>query len=54
MILVRFVPDRLDAKADRHLLARDDIFSNAMKWYDANRDRLRWDDKARRYMLEDK
>jgi hypothetical protein len=43
---------RLDAKIDRHLLARDEEFCRGMKWYEENKDRLRWDEKARRYVLQ--
>lgn len=44
---------RLDAALDRHLQARDLEFCHWNKWYDKHRDRLHWEDRAKRYVIKD-
>jgi hypothetical protein len=42
---------RIDAQAPRALLPWEAEFTRWMTWYEANRDRLHWDDSSKRYVL---
>jgi len=45
---------RIDAQAPRALLPWEVEFTRWMTWYEAHRDRLRWDESAKRYVLPPK
>jgi len=45
------VLETLDMAALKARFARDQEFTRWMKWYEDNRDRLQWDQKANRYLL---